>query len=81
MSESHTLLAVLLGAAAAGATWLGGFLIARRDWSREYLKYFVALGAGFMLGVAFLEMIPESFHLAGDASLLFVLVGYLLVHF
>jgi len=81
MRESHTLLAILLGATAAGATWLGGFLIARRDWSREYLKYFVALGAGFMLGVAFLEMIPESVHLAGDASFLFVLGGYLLVHF
>ncbi len=81
MHESHTLLAILLGAAAAGATWLGGFLIARREWSREYLKYFVALGAGFMLGVAFLEMIPESVHLAGDASFLFVLGGYLLVHF
>ncbi|HEV8385039.1 MAG TPA: ZIP family metal transporter [Candidatus Acidoferrales bacterium] len=81
MSESHTFLAILLGAAAAAATWLGGFFVARREWPRDYLKYFVALGAGFMLGVAFLEMIPESFHLAGDVSLLFVLIGYLIVHF
>ncbi len=81
MNESHTLLAIALGATAAAATWLGGFLIARREWSRDYLKYFVALGAGFMLGVAFLEMIPESFYLAGDVSVLFVLIGYLIVHF
>jgi ZIP family zinc transporter/zinc and cadmium transporter len=78
--SANTVWALLLGAAAAGATWLGGFLIARREWSREYLKYFVALGAGFMLGVAFLEMIPESVHLAGETSLLFVLIGYLIVH-
>lgn len=78
--SANTVWALLLGAAAAGATWLGGFLIARREWSRDYLKYFVALGAGFMLGVAFLEMIPESVHLAGETSLLFVLIGYLIVH-
>jgi ZIP family zinc transporter/zinc and cadmium transporter len=78
--NANTMWAILLGATAAGATWLGGFLIARREWSRDYLKYFVALGAGFMLGVAFLEMIPESVHLAGETSLLFVLIGYLIVH-
>jgi zinc and cadmium transporter len=74
-------LALLLGLAAAAANVAGGGLIAARAWSREYLKYFIALGAGFMLAVAFLEMIPESLALAGEPALLFVLVGYLLVHF
>ncbi|HWQ03198.1 MAG TPA: ZIP family metal transporter, partial [Candidatus Nitrosotenuis sp.] len=44
------------------------------------LNYFVALGAGFMLGVAFLEMLPESLRLGGETSLLWALAGYFLVH-
>lgn len=74
-------LAIGLGVVAAAANVAGGAVIAARAWSREYLKYFIALGAGFMLAVAFLEMIPESLALAGQPALLFVLVGYLLVHF
>jgi zinc and cadmium transporter len=42
---------------------IGGSLVAHRQWSRLYLKYFVALGAGFMLATALVEMIPESLKL------------------
>ena len=79
--ESHTLLALALGLTAAAANVLGGLFIVRRDWSRQYLKYFLALGCGFMLAAAFLEVIPESIRRAGDTALLLVLVGYFLVHF
>ena len=82
---------LLLGLTAAGANVLGGSLIAHRQWSRHYLKYFIALGAGFMLATAVLEMIPESLKLRGDGgSFLFrdtssvfvlVLAGYFVVHF
>jgi ZIP family zinc transporter/zinc and cadmium transporter len=75
-----TFLAYVLGLTAAIATLLGGLLIARREWSRNVLKYFVALGAGFMLGVAFLEMLPESIRLAGETSMLWALGGYFVVH-
>jgi len=91
------LLALLLGLTAAAANVLGGLLIARRQWSRHYLKYFVALGAGFMLATAILEMIPESVELQsqftiylplrsyyfGGTTIVFALVltGYFLVHF
>ena len=51
---------MLLGVTAAGANVLGGSLVAHRQWSRRYLNYFIALGAGFMLATALLEMIPES---------------------
>ena len=84
-------MALLLGLTAAGANVFGGLLIARRQWSRQYLKYFIALGAGFMLATALLEMIPESVKLRGDrtslffnstnAVFIFVLAGYFLVHF
>jgi len=85
------LLALLLGLTAAAANFLGGMLVARRQWSHRYLKYFIALGAGFMLATAMLEMIPESVRLRGESSsiffsrtnlvFVFVLTGYFLVHF
>jgi zinc and cadmium transporter len=40
----------------------------------------LALGAGYMLAVAFLEVIPESVRLAGDAAFLYVLIGFFLIH-
>jgi zinc and cadmium transporter len=88
---NRILLALLLGVVAAGANLLGGVLVSHRQWSRAYLKYFVALGAGFMLATAMIEMIPESVKLRGDVASLFfhstnavfviVLAGYFLVHF
>ena len=81
--STRVLLAVILGLSAAAADLIGGLLIVRRQWSREYLKYFVAVGAGFMLATVFLEMLPESFRLRSGANTqiaVLVLAGYLLVH-
>jgi zinc transporter ZupT len=88
---TRLLVALLLGVTAAGANVVGGLVIVRRRWSHHYLKYFIALGAGFMLATAMLEMIPESVKLRGDANsfffgdtsvvFVFVLGGYFLVHF
>jgi len=77
----HTILALALGLTAALANVAGGMLILRREWSRDYLKYFVALGAGFMLGAAFLEMLPESLRLLGENAFVLALAGYFIVHF
>ena len=75
------LLALVLGLAAAAGNVLGGLFVVRRGWSRRYLTYFLALGAGFMLAASIIEILPEAIRLAGDSALIFVLVGYLLVHF
>ena len=72
---------ILLGLTAALANGLGGAVIVQKDWERRYLRYFVALGAGFMLGTAFLEMLPESISIGGPKASLLMLVGYFLVHF
>ncbi|MGO9591794.1 MAG: ZIP family metal transporter [Candidatus Acidiferrales bacterium] len=87
---TRLLVALLLGLTAAGANVAGGLLIVRRQWSRHYLKYFIALGAGFMLATAILEMIPEAIRLRSgtlnlvfsdaDVVCMFVLAGYFLVH-
>jgi ZIP family zinc transporter/zinc and cadmium transporter len=45
-----------------------------------FLKYFLGLGAGFMLAATFLRMLPESLRLTPHAPALF-LAGYFLVHF
>ena len=74
-------LSLLLGLAAAVANIVGGLVVVQRHWERRFLKYFIALGSGFMLAAALLEMVPESIELAGDRALALVLGGYLLVHF
>jgi zinc and cadmium transporter len=71
---------ILLGVAAAVANGLGGAVVVQKDWERRYLRYFVALGAGFMLGTVLLEMLPESMALAGRQAPLLLLVGYFIVH-
>src|SRR5579863_624994 len=76
----RTVLAAALGLVAAAGNLIGGYFVVRRDWPRQFLQYFLALGAGYMLAVTFLEVIPESLHLAGTAALLCVLIGFFLVH-
>jgi len=75
------LLSLLLGSAAAAANVFGGTIIVKRNWDRSYLKYFVALGAGFMLATAILEIIPASFDLREKDAPFLLLAGYLITHF
>jgi len=74
-------LSLLLGLSAAAANIFGGAIIVQKHWDRSYLKYFVALGAGFMLATALVEMFPESLALRGKSAGFLVLVGYLIIHF
>jgi ZIP family zinc transporter/zinc and cadmium transporter len=72
---------VLLGLTAAAANVFGGAIIVQRHWERRYLRYFVALGAGFMLATSLVEMIPDSIELRGKPAAFLVLLGYLIIHF
>ena len=74
------LISVLLGLTAAAANGFGGAVIVQKNWDRSYLRYFVALGSGFMLATALLEMMPESMQLAGPKAPLLIVGGYFLVH-
>lgn len=78
---SNLALSFLLGLTAAVANLVGAVVVIERDWRHQYLKYFVALGSGFMLATALLEMVPEGLRQSGAESLALVLAGYLLVHF
>src|SRR6202140_1902123 len=74
-------ISILLGVTAAAANVFGGAIIVQRHWERRYLRYFVALGAGFMLATAVVEMVPESLELRGRSAAFLVLLGYLFLHF
>lgn len=70
---------LLFALAAAAANILGGVIVTSHKWARRSLRYFIALGSGFMLGTVFLEMVPESFKLTARAPAL-ILLGYAIVH-
>lgn len=87
---------LLFGGLIALANVCGGLLLARPGSfarSRRFLRYLVALGAGFMLAAIFIEIVPEVVSLwtagaggeaAGHAvlgAMTLLLAGYLLVHF
>jgi zinc transporter ZupT len=69
-----------LGLVAGLADYLGGVLLVRRSPSAKSLRYFVALGAGFMLAAALLEMVPEGMAVNSTWGPALILVGYCGVH-
>ena len=80
LSAPRFWLALTLGLTAGLADGLGGFLLVRRSPSARALRYFVALGAGFMLAAAMLEMLPEAFSLNARWAAPLILIGYTGVH-
>lgn len=85
---------LVFGALAALANLIGGLLLASSGGGRldqRFLKYLIALGAGFMLAAIFIEIVPETFSIwtenrtgeaAGQAvlgAMTLLLAGYLLI--
>jgi ZIP family zinc transporter/zinc and cadmium transporter len=70
---------ILFALIAASASLMGGAIVTYHKWAKTSLRYFIALGSGFMLGTVFLEMLPASFQLTTEAPLL-ILAGYVTVH-
>jgi ZIP family zinc transporter/zinc and cadmium transporter len=74
MVAQWVLVAVAAAADVAGAALVTG--AHRRN--RAPIRYFLALGAGFMLAAAFVRMLPESAQV--PHAFLFVLIGYFGIH-
>src|SRR5436189_5701016 len=85
---------LLFGTLAALANFVGGLLLIKSGAHRlgeRFLKYLVALGAGFMLAAIFLEILPETISIwtsnlggktAAEAiigAMTLLLAGYLLI--
>src|SRR5256885_1547850 len=62
---------LLFGTLAALANLVGGLLLIKSGAHRfgeRFLKYLVALGAGFMLAAIFIEILPETINIWTDGS-------------
>src|SRR4029453_15207526 len=85
---------LLFGLLAAGANVVGGLVLVKSGAHRlgeRFLKYLVALGAGFMLAAIFIEIVPETIaiwteKMAGASAassivgaMTLLLAGYLLI--
>jgi zinc transporter ZupT len=85
---------LLFGLLAAGANLLGGLVLIKSGAHRlgeRFLKYLVALGAGFMLAAIFIEILPATVGIWTDAArhqstpdavggaMALLLAGYLLI--
>jgi zinc transporter ZupT len=85
---------LLFGMIAAGANIVGGLVLIKAGVHRlgeRFLKYLVALGAGFMLAAIFIEIVPETVGLwavgssgenAGESvvgAMTLLLAGYLVI--
>ncbi|GJQ20023.1 MAG: divalent cation transporter [Bacteroidia bacterium] len=74
--------ALFFGLAAAGAEFLGGALIAaRRQWPNRLQEVLLALGAGFILALVFLDLIPHSIEAVGESAAIAMMAGFAVVHF
>ena len=71
---------LVLGTVAGAADLLGALILTGREhWDRSFLKYCLAVGAGFMVATAFVRMLPESVEKLSHAYF-FVLIGYFGIH-
>src|ERR1700684_3205045 len=73
-------LSILLGVLAALADIAGGLVLVRARGVERYLRYFVALGAGFLMATALIEMTPESLKLSPQLGPILIMAGYCVVH-
>ncbi|HEU4873791.1 MAG TPA: hypothetical protein VFT44_11900, partial [Pyrinomonadaceae bacterium] len=87
---------LLFGLLAAAANVLGGVILIKSEahrWGERFLKYLVALGAGFMLAAIFMEILPETIGIwtknspgesaaeAVGGAMALLLLGYLSIQF
>jgi ZIP family zinc transporter/zinc and cadmium transporter len=73
-------LSLILGTVAALADVAGGLVLVRARGVEPYLRYFVALGAGFLMATALLEMTPESMRLNAAIAPGLIMAGYCAMH-
>ena len=73
-------LSIVLGVIAALADIAGGVVLVRARGVERYLRYFVAVGAGFLMATALLEMAPESMRMSPALAPVLIMAGYCIVH-
>ncbi|MDP1675755.1 MAG: ZIP family metal transporter [Bacteroidota bacterium] len=77
-----TIYIILAGLLASSAEILGGAFVAwKRDISRKIQEYLIALGAGFLLALVMIDLLPESIENIGSMAPLCMLAGFSIIHF
>ncbi len=77
-----TIYIIIAGLVAGGAEILGGaFVVWKRDVSKKIQEYFIALGAGFLLALVIIDLLPESIQNIGESAPLWMLIGFSVIHF
>ncbi len=73
---------ILFGLIVVVAEVLGGtVLLSRKQWPRRTQEYLLALGAGFLLALVFVELIPRSVQALGAEAGLMIILGFASIHF
>ena len=73
---------ILFGLVAAGAEILGGSVVLlNRTWPQKIQEYLLALGAGFILALVLLDLIPVSIAGIGALAPVLILTGFSVMHF
>jgi zinc transporter ZupT len=73
---------LLLALIASSAVILGGtMIVSRKRWPTRVQEILLALGAGFILSLVFLKLVPVSFELVGESAALWILIGFSVIHF
>lgn len=78
------LLGIILSIIAATAQVAAGLTaLQARKFPHSWERTLLALGAGFMIALVFLDLIPESFHLSTseNTAVIFILIGFSILHF
>ncbi len=73
---------IVYGLVAASAEILGGSVVLmQKKWPQKIQEYLLALGAGFILALVLLDLIPVSITGIGPAAPLLILTGFSVMHF
>jgi len=72
---------LVYGVSAAAANVVGALAVTSgRRWSVQALDRMLAFAAGFLLSVAFVDLMPQAIQQGGHSAAVTALVAYLLVH-
>ncbi len=77
-----TIYIIVAGLVAGGAEILGGaFIVWKKDISKKIQELLLALGAGFLLALVLIDLLPESIENIGTSAPLWMLIGFSMIHF
>jgi ZIP family zinc transporter/zinc and cadmium transporter len=73
---------LLYSISAALAEVIGGALVlGKKHWPARVQEYLLALSAGFLLSLVFVELVPQALKGMGSEGPLLMLAGYAVIHF